>query len=129
MKNMPKNESTTLLKTIFNKNTNRPRQLLELGHEFLLHWDCDPTSLKQFLVLSLTEIHRHLHQHHGKHLKMLNKCRKLCMKYINQKKEQNILLIYVYIINILNLPHVHTTYQCKLLVQNYPSVKNNKKKK
>lgn len=51
------------------------------------------------------------------------------MKYINQKKEQNILLIYVYIINILNLPYVHTTYQCRLLVQNYPSVKNNKIKK
>lgn len=33
-----------------------------------------------------------------------------------------------YFINILNLPHVHT-YQCKLLVQNYPSVKNNQMKK
>lgn len=51
------------------------------------------------------------------------------MKYINQKKEQTIFMIYVYIINILNLPHVHTTYQCRLLVQNYPSVKNNKIKK
>lgn len=51
------------------------------------------------------------------------------MEYINQKKELNILLIYVYIINILNLPDVHTTYQCRLLVQNYPSVKNNKIKK
>lgn len=96
MQNMKKkNEMKTrnIKNNLLKQNTNRPRQLLELSHEFLLHWDCDPISLKQFLVLSLTEIHRHLHQHHGKHLKMLNKCRKLCMKYINQKKEQNILLI------------------------------------
>lgn len=39
------------------------------------------------------------------------------IQYINQKKGGNILLNHVFIVNILNLPHVHTNvdFLCKII--------------